>query len=264
MHDDQQGLPWLGMLEATVLVAWIAGFGWLARGTEDAPPLLGKFIRSDYWWLVYAAIGILIALGASLAVSRPNQHGLARLKSLVQIVVLFFPLLCLHLATTSDLSIGAAERRSLYTPRAVASRPQASKPIKARPKRETPVRNVKAVKAVKTPLKVRQPTLLDLVSDPDRFQGSHTALVGIVHRDKRLPRGSFFCYRLVMVCCAADATPAGVIVKWPESRKLKTGTWVKVGGKVTTTQFKAADYPAILADRVEKTKPPRNRFIIPK
>ncbi|MGB6068783.1 MAG: TIGR03943 family protein [Desulfomonilaceae bacterium] len=264
MHDERQGLPWLAMLEATVLVAWIAGFGWLARGSKEAPPLLGLFIRSDYWWLVYAAIGILIALGASLAVSQPHQHGLGRLKSLIQIIVLCFPLLCLHLATTSDLSIGAAERRSLYTPRVVTSRTQAPKLIKVRPKSKSPTGNVKAVKAVKTPIKVQQPTLLDLVSDPDRFQGSHTALVGIVHRDKRLPGASFFCYRLVMVCCAADATPAGVIVEWPESRKLKTGTWVKVGGRVTMTQFEAGDYPAIMADKVEKTKPPRNRFIIPK
>ena len=106
--------------------------------------------------------------------------------------------------------------------------------------------------------------MLELLSDPEDFEGSNVTLVGIVHRDKRLPANAFYCYRLVMVCCAADATPAGVIVEWPESNKLKKGTWVTVKGKVTFTKFDGSDYPAISAAKVEKTSPPKIQFLFPK
>jgi hypothetical protein len=113
------------------------------------------------------------------------------------------------------------------------------------------------------PANSREPTMLDLVSDPEEFEGSNANLEGVVHKDKRLPTGSFFRYRLPMVCCAADASPIGVIVKWPESGKLNKGTWVKVHGKVGFTVFEGEDYPAISAAKVVKTAPPKNRFIIP-
>lgn len=260
MHYERKGLPWLAALQVTVLIAWIVSFLWLARDNGDAP-LLGRFIRSDYWWLVYAATGILIALVASMVVHQPHQHQQNRLRSLIQIIILALPLFCLPLATSSELSIGAAEKRSLYTPRTVAARPQS--PKRAELRQDQKIAAV-PLKPVTNSVKRGEPTILDLVSGTDDFEGSSTTLVGIVHRDKRLPANSFFCYRLVMVCCAADAAPAGVIVQWPGTRKLKKGTWVKVHGKVTSTTFEEGDYPAISAESVEKTKPPKNPFLIPR
>ncbi len=176
MHYERKGFPWLAALQETVLIAWIVGFLWLARDTGDAP-LLGRFIRSDYWWLVYTATGILIALVASIVVNQPHQHGQDRLRSLIQIIILSLPLFCLPLATSSELSIGAAEKRSLYTPRVVSSRPQSPQPTNSAPKRKTPAANVKVAT---TPVKSHEPTILDLVSGPDDFEGSNTTLVGIV------------------------------------------------------------------------------------
>ena len=259
MHSERKRVLRPGLLQATVVIGWMAAFGWLARGSGDGP-LLGRFIRSDYWWLVYTGIGILIALGVSLVVRPPRHIGQGSLRSLLQIGILLLPLLFLPLAVTSELSTDAAEKRSLYTPRVAVSRPQSSSPAKLEPKRYASNENAKPARnSAKTP----EPTMLDLISDPEDFEGSNTTLVGIVHRDKRLPANSFFCYRLVMVCCAADATPAGVIVEWPESSKLKKGTWVTVRGKVTSTTFEGGDYPAISAESVEKTIPPKNPFLIP-
>ena len=44
-----------------------------------------------------------------------------------------------------------------------------------------------------------------------------------------------------MVCSEADKSPIGVIVRSPESGKLKKGTWVKVHGKVGFTTFEGED-----------------------
>ena len=260
MQSERKGVLRPTILQATVVIAWMAAFGWLARGSGD-DPLLGRFIRSDYWWLVYTGIGILIALAASLVVRPPRQSGLGSFRSLLQVGILFLPLFYLPLAVTSELSTVAAEKRSLYTPRVAASRPESPKPTLSEPKRKN---QVESAKPAKNPAKSPEPTMLELLSDPEDFEGSNVTLVGIVHRDKRLPANAFYCYRLVMVCCAADATPAGVIVEWPESNKLKKGTWVKVNGKVTFTKFDESDYPAISAAKVEKTSPPKNQFLFPR
>jgi uncharacterized repeat protein (TIGR03943 family) len=248
------------VLQATVVIAWMWAFGWLVLVAGDGS-LLGRFIRSDYWWLVYTGMGILIALAASLVLRPPRLSAVGSLRSLLQIGILFLPLFYLPLAVTSELSPDAAEKRSLYTPRPVATRPESPAPAGPEPKRKNAIQNVKPASV---PGKSVEPTMLDLVTAPEDFEGSNVTLVGMVHRDKRLPPNSFFCYRLVMVCCAADATPAGVIVQWPESSKLKKGTWVTVRGKVTLTTFEGGDYPAISAATVEKTSPPKNQFLIPK
>jgi uncharacterized repeat protein (TIGR03943 family) len=118
--------------------------------------------------------------------------------------------------------------------------------------------------AAMTSGKSHKPTLWDLVSNPEAFTGSDTTIIGMVYKGKRLSSDSFYCYRLLMVCCAADASPEGVIVKWPGTAKLKKGAWVKVQGKVGLTIFEGEDYPTILATMVEKTRPPKNKFIVPR
>ena len=114
-----------------------------------------------------------------------------------------------------------------------------------------------------TPAKHREPTMFDLVTKPEDFEGMNVTLVGRVHKDTRLQSDSFYCYRMLMICCAADATPAGVVVKWRETPKIKTGTWVKVSGKAGFITFEGGPYPSIAAVKVEKTNPPKNRFIVP-
>jgi uncharacterized repeat protein (TIGR03943 family) len=113
-------------------------------------------------------------------------------------------------------------------------------------------------------VKSREASLWNLISNPKAFKGSNATIIGMIYKDKKLSSDSFFCYRLMMVCCAADASPAGVIVKWRESPNLKKGTWVQIHGKVGFSNFGGEDYPTIFATKVEKTNPPKNRFLIPK
>ena len=279
------------MLHAIVITGWIAFFWWLVRGPGD-DALLGRFVRGDYWWLIYIAIGIFVALAVSVAVSPPPWLGSDRFRrSVIQAVILSLPILYLPLGVTSELSIEAAEKRSLYTPRVGAKQSESSKPIagtsnlrqetdkksslhasRVTVKQSDSPKQTQVERTAKRPIgnptgaipsaKPHEPTLLDLVSDPEAFEGSNATLVGMVYKDKRLPSDSFFCYRLLMICCAADASPVGLIVRWPEASKLNKGDWVKVSGKVGLTTFEGEDYPEISAAAVEKIGPPKNRFIL--
>jgi putative membrane protein len=292
VRDERQRWNWLGFVQAAVIAGWITALAWLGHGSGD-DALLSRFLRADYWWIVYMAIWVFGALLASLVVSRPQHLGLDRRRGLIQAIILALPLFYLPLALSSNLSIEAAEKRSLYTPRVTVKQAQPSRAIAAGAalggyKREErsvstpqeiggtldPPEPVQAELTPETPSEkprvasiqknTRKATLLDLVSDPESFEGSTTTLIGMVHQDKRLPPGSFYCYRLLMVCCAADASPIGIIVKWPQTRALKKGAWVRVQGTVGFSRFEKENYPTISATGVEVTKPPKNRFIVPK
>lgn len=293
MPNEGQGINWLGLVQAAVLTGWSIALGWLGHGSAG-DRLLGRFLRPDYWWIVYLALWVFVALLASLAFSQPRQRGLDRRRSLIQAIILSLPLLSLPLAVSSELSVEAAEKRSLfapravmkqseppkamavrseasremagessssYTPRVIAKRSASSKPTQTERKLKI---SLNKSRSAATPVKSHEANLWNLISDPEAFRGSNATVVGVVYNDKRLPGNSFFCYRLLMVCCAADASPVGVMVKWPETPRLKTGSWVKARGKVVFTMFEGQRYPAISATKVEKTSPPKNRFLIPK
>jgi uncharacterized repeat protein (TIGR03943 family) len=290
-QNKSKGAGLLWWVHAAVLIAWIGALSWLGSGSGD-DPLLGRFIRREYWWIVYTATGVFVALLASLALSRTRQVGLKRWRSLLEAIILSLPLFFLPLAVRSDLSVEAAEKRSLYTPRIAVKQSGANKSKAPRLEQTTPPtqRGVfETSRAIakqpdslgatyptnrpktspdnseqgKAAGKYHGPTLPDLVSTPEDYEGQEAELIGMVHKDKRLAADSFYCYRLLMVCCAADASPVGVIVKWPESSQLPNGAWVKAYGKVGFTPFKGEDYPTIIATRVEKIAPPKNRFLHP-
>ncbi|MGO9119387.1 MAG: TIGR03943 family putative permease subunit [Desulfomonilaceae bacterium] len=289
----KQSLNWLGLVQAAVLTGWVIALGWLAHGSGD-DALLGRFLRSSYWWIVYIAVWVFVALLASLIFNQPRQLGLDRRRSLIQAIILALPLLYMPYAVGSELSIEAAEKRSLFTSRVSVKRSDPGRQMaaipesgtEAAPKSSSPqlprtaVKQSESPKRPKTQLiakapsdnshevatsaKSHKPTLWDLVSNPEDFTGTDATIIGMVYKGKGLSADSFFCYRLLMVCCAADASPAGVIVKWPAAARLDKGAWVKVDGKVGFTTFDGEDYPMISATKVEKTHPPKNRFLIPK
>jgi len=79
--------------------------------------------------------------------------------------------------------------------------------------------------------------------------------MGFVIRDEKAPADRFLLVRFQIVCCAADASPLAVPVKWPEAHTLKDNQWVKVFG---TTDPEAK---AIVADKVEPTRQPANPYM---
>lgn len=293
MRTDRGGVNWLEIAQAVVLLAWTAALLRLCRGTGDEAPL-GHFLRSSYWWVVYAAIVLFVIFLSSLLVGRWSRPGVIPWRSILQTVIMSLPLLYLPLAVSSELSIEAAEKRSLYargamatkseisTPKSVASEtadkapetaggqsyehstivtqtdPPSSTPPALKPKKRTD-KSVSAMSQGKS----HEANLWNLISNPKKFEGSSAVVTGIVYQGKRLSSDSFFCYRLMMICCAADATPVGVIVKWREAAKLKKGSWVQVHGKAGFTTFEGEQYPAIVATKVDKTSPPKNKFLVP-
>jgi uncharacterized repeat protein (TIGR03943 family) len=88
-----------------------------------------------------------------------------------------------------------------------------------------------------------------------QMQEDKVTAVGMVAHPPQLPAGQFLLVRFKMTCCAADATPVAVPVRWNKADALKEGGWVKVFG---TTNPAAR---VLAADEVEPTKAPADPYL---
>jgi putative membrane protein len=106
-------------------------------------------------------------------------------------------------------------------------------------------------------------SLVRLVLHAERYNGRRVTTMGKVCKDGKLPADSFFCYQLLMMCCAADARPVGVLVEYHRTKVLHTGEWVKIEGTVGSTTLNDHHVLKVAAERVEPTEPPKNQYLWP-
>lgn len=69
--------------------------------------------------------------------------------------------------------------------------------------------------------------------------------------------------RMMMVCCAADMQPVGVIASWAKAADLQDDEWVRITGTVATTEYEGEYEPIILVESVEKITRPQLEYIYP-
>jgi len=79
--------------------------------------------------------------------------------------------------------------------------------------------------------------------------------MGFVVRNEKAPADQFLLVRFIITCCAADASPMAVIVKWPRAHTLENNQWVKVFGR-TDPEAKV-----LVADKVEPAREPANPYM---
>lgn len=99
--------------------------------------------------------------------------------------------------------------------------------------------------------------------DPAGLTGEKVEVVGFVYRDDRFDSEQFMVSRFVLSCCAADASPLGLVVQWPESRSFADDEWVAVKGQLEITQFAGEEMPIIIADSVSPTEIPNQPYLYP-
>jgi uncharacterized repeat protein (TIGR03943 family) len=237
----------------TVIVAWIAGFCLLCASIGSAP-LLDKFLRPDYAWIVHVGVGILVLFVVALVYCEPHNRGRRGIGLLLQMTIMVLPLLYLPTAISSELSPEAARKRSVSVARSDAGMGNRSVG------KEFTIGAKKNTANAKLP---EDPSLIQLILEGKHYSGKRVTTVGKVCLDDRLPAQAFFCYRLLMICCAADARPVGILVYRDKADTLENGAWVKVTGTVGLSKFEDHDVVKIAAEHIEPTAPPKVPYLFP-
>ena len=83
--------------------------------------------------------------------------------------------------------------------------------------------------------------------DPDLVAGNPVRISGFVWRQ---PQGSPLIARLTVRCCLADATPAGLVVEWPESFTPKTNQWLAIDGTMSVQSRDERRIPVVIPTNI--------------
>ncbi|MBI5252138.1 MAG: TIGR03943 family protein [Desulfomonile tiedjei] len=243
MDSNRNKASFARLLQLIVLVPWIAAF-WVLLQRMGGKPLLGKFLRPDYWWLVEAGTAILVIFLISLVYCNPRGGGRRGVSLVVQMGIMILPLLYLPTSVVSQLSPEAVKKRSFHMAQ--------SRPI------TTDTASTSGLNADLS----ENPSLLRLVLEPAPYEGREISVTGMVYWDEQLPENMFFCYQLLMFCCAADAKPIGVLVQYDKSQTLAKSSWVKAEGTVGSANIMDKRVIRISATTVESIEPPKDPYLL--
>jgi uncharacterized repeat protein (TIGR03943 family) len=98
--------------------------------------------------------------------------------------------------------------------------------------------------------------IINQTADPADMNGSEARLIGFVYRDERFAADQFMVSRFILSCCVADATPAGLIVEWPDSATLEENQWVDISGQFRATSFNGITVPVLVVEEIKQVDPP--------
>lgn len=110
----------------------------------------------------------------------------------------------------------------------------------------------------------RQRTLLDWVRtldvypDPYTYEGQPVRVQGFVVPDEQPDH--FVIARFLVSCCAADAYPVGLPVRWFRSEELAPDSWLRLEGRMAVEQRDGQPQLVILAEQVEPMPVPANPY----
>ncbi len=106
--------------------------------------------------------------------------------------------------------------------------------------------------------------LSDVYEHLDDYKGVPISLVGSVFKDNEsFAENQFVPARLMMVCCAADMQPAGLLCQYDGASRLTVDSWVKVEGVIGETTFEGETIPYILARSITPVEAPAQPYIYP-
>ena len=78
-----------------------------------------------------------------------------------------------------------------------------------------------------------------------------------------LSENEFAIGRMLMVCCAADMQPAGLIAQWFKANELKEDDWVRVTGTISKIEYEGSFEPLIIVDNIEFIPRPALEYVYP-
>lgn len=99
-------------------------------------------------------------------------------------------------------------------------------------------------------------------AEPDVYAGMKVHLTGFVIKDGTLPENYFTVARFVVSCCAADARPIGLPVKYDASKfDLKSDEWIDMNGHFEVDEVDGQRQPVIVLTEAKKIEIPANPYV---
>ena len=104
---------------------------------------------------------------------------------------------------------------------------------------------------------------VDAMDHPERYDGKEISFLGMVAQSPKFPKQCCAVGRFAMVCCAADTTFLGVLLKGDQTKALENRQWVKVKARVKNERQRLyrGRGPMLYAETVEPAEAPEEELI---
>jgi uncharacterized repeat protein (TIGR03943 family) len=218
-------------------------------------------IHPNYYTLVTVTGVCLVAIGLfqSWRLYQSTRKGRTPLSDRVEMQ--HFSLL--PQGVTTMLLLGTAIAGLIITPRLFTSQAAIQRGIST--ESVTVTRN--QTKSFRANLKPESKTLVDWVRslniypEPDAYAGQKVNIKGFVLHPKELPTDYLTIARFVITCCAADAYPIALPVKFTGDRTTYAqDSWLQVKGKMIVETLAGKRQLVIAATELQPTATPKNPY----
>lgn len=105
-------------------------------------------------------------------------------------------------------------------------------------------------------------TILD--QSPEKFVGKEIELIGFVYREPDFHDDQFVVARFGLSCCVADAAVYGTLATLPNAKEYAEDQWIKVTGKLATTQYNEWEIPYVHILSIEQIDQPESPYVYEK
>jgi putative membrane protein len=226
-------------LPASVYLVWAGALAWLlVTGRYQV------FLRPGFWALLLWGLVVLLLLGGVMMWSSRSLDSMSRGAALwIRLGVLIVPLVYVFAAQGRPLGSQALKNR-FFEPRFME---RLARTIPKQVEAENP-----------------HVTLLEILQNFQAYHGRKITTEGMVHRDEVVPQKHFLVFRFLIVCCAADALPAGALVASEDADSFAQDSWVRVEGVLGLKKVGDLTFPLIKADRITKISPPKDPYLFPR
>jgi len=230
----------LRRLDALLLfLCWIAALAWLIVSERYR-----FFLRPGFEYLLSAACAILIGFAAVTLFSSHFVHPPMPVRAArwTRLALILLPLVYLIAARETTLGSYAFKNRSANL---------------------GALANIRAKRTLEEIGKDRTLTPLEILQYFKEFEGEKIATEGMVYKGEDVPDQHFLVFRFLMICCAADALPAGTLVAFEDVQLFENDTWVKVEGILSLKVIGDLVFPHIQAEKVTPIDLPMSPYLIP-
>ncbi len=99
-----------------------------------------------------------------------------------------------------------------------------------------------------------------LSENMETYDGKVVSYLGMVGRDKSMPRDLMAIGRQVMTCCADDIAYRPLVARYKSAASYQMGDWVRVTGRITLekSEYYQGKGPILNVTRIEKAPAPEN------
>ena len=221
-------------VKSAILLLWAAFFVWLVSFGQEH---LARLLHPDLWWLIFAAVGILLLFVSALRRSAGAVPGMSLRWQWPALAILLVPPLFFLQVKNARFNADTFAQRTIET----ATGFQQSSLVA--PQTEQPAGTTDI-------------PLTKLLFNTDKYLGQPVEVVCQSFISEQLPQGTAMCYRYLMTCCAADARPLFVFITHPPDHPIENDRWIRAKGPLSLTKNGEIAVPAIAVKAVEYVAEP--------